>query len=776
MISQADNSEATEHNNARTSQVGIVPEDLIQVIWRSRWIVLLIMAVALGIGLTYITVATPIYTSTSRIYVQQSGPKILTEAEGVMTQSQSTNYLYTQAELLKSTPILSSALERTDIKQLKIFHKVDNPVDYLKKKGLSVSVGKKDDIIDISSDSPDSVEAARLVNAIVDSYRTYHAIRKRSTTGEVLRILQDEKRERDKELAQKLKGMMALKSENIAVAFEDRNSNIILDRLDTLSAELTQADLQMVEAKSVYENYKSMMDDPVRLKLFAEGERTKGAYIPNANEWLQLEAEFEQLHVQLSDLQKQPTPNRSAVNAHQTKVKQIDNKLASLHRKFAETQLAIAEQQYKTARQKQEQIAGYFEAQRLEALQFNKQLAEYTMLKSDWEQTKKLCDILDERIKEINITEDTGSLNISVLEIARPADKPSKPPKARYMAIALLFGLVSAGGLALVRDRMDQRFHSMEEISAALGLPALGVVPSMSRKEGPAIQGKKAFLDSRSVWAETYRMMRTAVLFSDTKAKSRIILVTSPEAADGKSTVVSNLAIAMAQDGQKTLVLEADFRKPMQSKIFGVNHNNKGLSSVLAGADELEEVIKTTCVSGLDILTCGPDVQNPSETLHSANFNKAMKLLAKQYDRIIVDSPPVLPVTDAQILASICQITILVLRAEKSTWKASRQAHDALIRVGARVLGVVVNDVPKNGRFGYYGGKGYYDSGNGAGLRRNKTGIRRTKSAVIVARSEHPDSSVNSGSLTIAERKKVLPVRKKTVASRKETADVYDGT
>ena len=776
MISQADNSGTTEHNNARTSQVGIVPEDLIQIIWRSRWIVLLTMAVALGIGLTYITVATPIYTSTSRIYVQQSGPKILTEAEGVMTQSQSKNYLYTQAELLKSTPILSSALERTDIKQLKIFHKVDNPIDYLKIKGLSVSVGKKDDIIDISSDSPDSVEAARLVNAIVDSYRKYHATRKRSTTGEVLRILQEEKRERDKEPAQKLKAMMALKSENIAVAFEDRNSNIILDRLDTLSAELTQADLQMVEAKSVYENAKSMMADPARLKRYAESERAKGIYISTADEWSQLGTELEQLQMQLSDLRRQSAPNQSAMGALQTKVNQIENRLAYLYRKFAETQLAIAEQQYKAAKQKQEQIAGYFETQRHKALQLNKQLTAYTILQSEYEQAKKLCDILDERIKEINITEDTGSLNISVLEIARPADKPSKPPKARYMAIALLFGLVSAGGLALVRDRMDQRFRSMEEISAALGLPALGVVPSMSRKEGPAIQGKKAFLDSRSVWAETYRMMRTAVLFSDTKAKSRIILVTSPEAADGKSTVVSNLAIAMAQDGQKTLVLEADFRKPMQNKIFGVNHNNKGLSSVLAGADELEEVIKTTCVSGLDILTCGPDVQNPSEMLHSANFNKAMKLLAKQYDRIIVDSPPVLPVTDAQILASICQITILVLRAEKSTWKASRQAHDALIRVGARVLGVVVNDVPKNGRFGYYGGEGYYDSGNGAGLRRNKTSISHTKSAVIAAISERSDSSVNSGSLTIAERKKVLPVRKKTVASRKETADVYDGT
>jgi capsular exopolysaccharide synthesis family protein len=687
------------------------------------------------------------------------------------------NYLYTQAELLKSTPILSSVLEKTGIKELKIFQKVDNPIDYLKKKGLRVSVGKKDDIIDISSDSPDPGQAAQLVNAIVDSYRAYHATSKRSTTGEVLKILQKEKRERDKELNGKLKAMMALKSENIALAFEDRNSNIILDRLDTLSAELTQAELQTVEAKSVYENYKSMMDDPARLKLFAESERAKGIFIPSANEWSQLEAELEQLQMQLGDLRKQPVTNQLAVNALEDKLKQIDNKLASLYRKFAGTQLAIAEQQYIAAKQKQEQIAGYFEAQRQQAVQFNKQLAEFTILKSDWEQTKKLCDILDDRIKEINITEDTGSLNISVLESARPADKPSKPPKARYMAIALLFGLVFAGALALVRDKMDQRFGSMDEISVALELPALSVIPSMPRREGPAIRGKKVYLDSRSVWAETYRTMRTAVLFSDTKARTRTILVTSPEAGDGKTTVVSNLAIAMAQAGQKTLVLEADFRKPMQNKIFGVNHDNKGLSSVLIGTDKIEEVIKTTCVSGLDLLTCGPKVFNPSETLHSASFTKIVKHLEKQYDRIIVDSPPVLPVTDAQILASICKITILVLRAEKSTRKASRRAYDTLERVGARVLGVVVNDVPRNRRYGFYGGNGYYKSAHGSGSHKNKEKTGYQKSAIDTESSEHSTHPNKSGSLSIAGRQqKVLPVRKKAAPRHKEPAKAYDST
>jgi len=810
MISQIGNNETEAQNNIRSSYIGIVPEDLFQIIWRSRWIVLLIVVIALGVGLTYITFATPVYTSTSRIYVQQSGPKILAEAEGIMTQPK--NYLYTQAELLKSTPILSAALKKDDIKQLKIFDTVKNPVAYLKKKGLNVTVGKKDDIIDISSDSPDPVEAARLVNAVVDSYKTFHASSKRSTAGEVLKILQKEKLDRDQELAKKLKAMMVLKSGNIALAFEDRSSNIVLDRLDTLSAELTQAELQTVEAESVYENFRSMMSDPARLKRYADSERARGTFISNADAWSKLETELEQLRMQLNDLSQQPAANTSVMNPLQMKVKQIENRLAFLYKTFAETQLSIAEQQYEAAKQKQEQIAGYFEAQRREALEFNKQLADYTILKSDFEQTKKLCDILDDRIKEINITEDTGSLNISVLEIARPADRPSKPPKARYMAISLLFGLVLAGGFALVRDRMDQRLRSMEEIAATTGLPALGVIPSMSRKDGPAIRGKKAYLDSKSVWAETYRTMRTAVLFCASKAKSKTILVTSPEAADGKTTVVSNLAIAMAQAGQKTLVLEADFRKPMQSKIFGVNHSDKGLAGVLDGANELEEVINTTCVPGLDLLTCGKDVANPSETLHSANFAKLMKLLAKQYDRIIVDSPPVLPVTDAQILASICQITILVLRAEKSTRKASRQACDVLLRVGAQIPGVVVNDVPKNGRFGYYGGDGYYKDSKKTGYGRRMKGFQKSdlagkrrelcarlgnsgsqriveiaspkkktaaadrKSAAVTTASEKTENLNNSGSKNIAEKQIILPERNKAARRHKEPAEAFDTT
>ena len=696
---------------------GLMSESLVQIIWRSRWIVLFATVATLGGAFAYLSKTTPIYTSTSRIYVEQSGPKILEQAEGVMTQSK--NYLYTQAELLQSTPILSSAIEKPGVKQMKIFHKIDNRIGYLKKKGLDVSVGKKDDIISVSSDSPEPSEAAQLVNAVVDSYITYHASRKRSTAEEILKILQKVKVERDTELAQKLKAMMDFKKDNIALAFENRNSNIILDMLDRLSEVMAEAKLQTIEAKSSYETTKLMVTDSTKLKQFVETERAKGIYISTANERTRLKTELKQLQFQLADLGRQVTPDHPSMQALQEKVVQLETELANIDREFAAAQLAITRQQYLAAKEKEEQITSDFEEQREQAIALNEQTAQYTILQSDWEQTKKLCDILDDRIKEINVTEDVGALNINILEVARPSDKPSRPEKSKYIAVALFLGLMLGSGLALLRAWADQRLRTAEEISIVLGVPVLGVVPSMSRRQSIVARGQKVHKDSNSRVAEAYRTIRTAVFFGVPKDEAKTILVTSPAAADGKTTLVSNLGIALAQAGQKTLILDADFRKPMQHKIFEVNHEEIGLSSVLAGTSTLEEAIQPSKIKSLELLTCGPDVPNPSEILNSKSFAKLLEDLSNRYDRVIIDSPPVMPVTDSQILAAVSDITLLVLRAEKSKRKTSQQARDGLMSVGARILGVVVNDVSRSSSYGYYG---YYDYGR---RKRKKAGDRK---------------------------------------------------
>jgi len=315
------------------------------------------------------------------------------------------------------------------------------------------------------------------------------------------------------------------------------------------------------------------------------------------------------------------------------------------------------------------------------------------------------------------VTTEVGALNISILEAAEPVLRPSQPQKAKTAGAALALGLAAGVGLALLRDRKDQRLRSAQEISTVLSLPVLGVVPSIrGPQQTPSIRGQKTRTSPDSREAEAFRTIRTAIFFRALKGEARTILITSPAPREGKSTVAANLGIAIAQAGQRTLILDADFRRPIQHRIFGVDRKAKGLSLVLAGRMASEEAIVHTGLENLDVLTCGPDVPNPAEMLNSDRFARLVNTLSFEYERILVDSPPVVAVTDAYILGALCHATILVLRAEFSTRKVAAHAREGLAGVGARVLGVVVNDVSDKGdRYGCYTSYGYSARGRGDG-------------------------------------------------------------
>ena len=708
MANQNDNKKKIQDNSSsvvRQPLTGIPSKSLFQILWRSKWIVLLTTVLAVTATSVYLSKAIPIYRSTSRIYVEQSGPRIIDEMEeGVMTKS--TNYLYTQAVLLKSTPILAATLNDPNIRQMKTFSDIDSSIDFLKDT-LDVSVGSMDEIISVSFESPYSKEAAQIVNAVVDSYITFHANRKRSTSAEVLNILQALKDKHNKELSEKLNAMMEFKKGNPALAFENQQGNIILQRLERLSSVLTEAQLTTIEKQSFYESIKELISDPNGLRQFVEAQITEGMYSSKATERTELKSQLEQAQRDYVDRLRQLTADHPATKVLTDEIRHLKDRIADLDAEFAQTRLKMEEQEYLAAKASEEHIQKQFEEQRLKTLDLNAQLAEYTILQSDYEQTKTLCDVLNERIRDLNVTEEIGVLNISVLEVARPADKPSESYQARYLSFALVMGFMLGSGLALLRDWKDQKLQSAEEISAVLGLPILGQVPSMPKRQSIVARGQTVHLEPDSPVAEAYRTIRTAVFFGAPNKKAKTILVTSSRELEGKTTLASNLAIAMAQTGQKTLLLDADFRNPMIYQFFEMNENN-GLVSLLSGTITLEKAIQSTPIEGLELLPCRTQLINPSEIINSENFAKLLEILSSKYDRVIIDSPPVVPVTDAQILAAICDITLLLVRAEKTTKKMSQLARDGLLSTGARILGVVVNDVSKKELYGYYSSYNHY--------------------------------------------------------------------
>lgn len=752
-------------------------ESLLHIILWHRWTIFLTVVMSLVIAVIYLIKAVPIFTSDSRLYVEQNGPRIINEYEGIMTQSN--NYLYTQGELIKSTPIISEVANKEEIKRLKTFSEIDNIIAYLKKT-MQVNIGRNDDIISVSYKSPYPEEAAQIVNEIVDAYVSYHSSRKKNTVSEVLKILQKEKVKRDAELSDTFAKLIEFSKKNGVVSLNSNSGNVVLERLNKLSGALTETQLAVLNAKADYEAVKKMVDDPDKIRQFAGASAGSTAFIFGNDRETELRNDLRDAELELENIKSYCTDEHPSVLSIKEEIKRIKEELSVQSRQFADAYIEVTQLRWSSATQREQELLNSLNAQTAEAQQLGVKAAEYASLQSELNRAERECEILDNRIKELNVTEDTGALNISILEVARPAMYPSEPQKAMVLTIAMALGLVFGICFAFLRDWMDYRLHSSEEITAMLNLPVLGEVPAMSdgqmvessnnneffmriktffiekiriikhgklypvlkkqnlmaqartyreiraanggkapsviiksalpKKEKPqpefqSIQqrGQIVRLKPKSIIAEAYRTIRTSVFFGAARGGARTILVTSPAPGDGKTTLTSNLAIAIAQAGQRTIVIDADLRKPKQHKIFGTDPE-PGLADVLAGTARLDDAIKEGPVQRLDILSCGTHVPNPSEILNSEAFAQILENLVKCYDRIIIDSPPVVPVADSQIIAARCDIVLLVVRADKSTRKIIQRAYSNIVSVGGNMLGVIVNDIAnKRGSYGYYG-------------------------------------------------------------------------
>jgi len=290
-------------------------------------------------------------------------------------------------------------------------------------------------------------------------------------------------------------------------------------------------------------------------------------------------------------------------------------------------------------------------------------------------------------------------------------EKAVKPNKALTLAAALLAGCVLGIGFATLREFQDARLRSPEEIPALLGVPLIGLVARINRRLAPADRGQVLRLDSRSPVAEAYRSIRTSLDLGDARS-AKTILIASPAPGDGKSTTAGNLAIAFAQAGDRTLLLDCNLREPVQHMIFE-GDGAVGMSTVMPGETKLRDSILPTRVPNLYLLPCGPVPRNPSEMLASDRFKHLLRTLCKAFDRIVIDSPSLEEATDGRILAAAADVTVLILRMNQSMRRSGALALAGLNEVGANVLGVVANDVPSVAAYRFDGGPWQYAAARG---------------------------------------------------------------
>lgn len=353
-----------------------------------------------------------------------------------------------------------------------------------------------------------------------------------------------------------------------------------------------------------------------------------------------------------------------------------------------------------------------------EAVTQNQANIEYSMLKTELDTAKSMYKDFLEKTNQAKVEVAQQHNNMRLIQPARMPGGPVGPNRLRTMMIGLFIGLIGGVGFAYFLEYLDNTIKTVEDVGRYALLPALGVIPAMpgtmaakltgGRKRKGLTNGKApvrdgrefpvaanaglTLFDNRSSAAEAYRVVRTSMLLSAAGSPPKTVLVTSAQPGEGKSTTVVNTAISLAQLGSSVLIIDCDLRRPSTHKILGVNPT-EGLSSYLTRNIQIDPLIHKLQIPNLSLLPCGPIPPNPAELISSARMRDLLKEMAARYDHILIDSPPMMNVTDPVILSRMVDGVILVVHGGKSPRTTVQRARQELLGVGAKIYGVVLNNI-----------------------------------------------------------------------------------
>jgi len=372
-----------------------------------------------------------------------------------------------------------------------------------------------------------------------------------------------------------------------------------------------------------------------------------------------------------------------------------------------------------------------------EAVQQNQDSIQYNILKTEVDTAKAMYTDFLQKTSQAKVEVAQQHNSMRLVQPARVPGSPIGPTRFRMIMIGFLLSLVGGIGLSYFLMYVDSTIKTVEDVGRYVRLPALGVIPAISASGVSKLgNGKRLAVssgssnganlspqsdrlalasDTRSFAAEAYRVVRTSMLLSTAGSPPKTVLVTSGQPGEGKTTTVVNTAISLAQLGASVLIIDCDLRKPSTHKVFGVSHN-RGLSTYLSRDIEIDGLIQKLQIPNLSLLPCGPIPPNPAELISSDRMKKLLEMLTERYDHILIDSPPLIHVTDPVILSALVDGVILVVHGGKSTRAVAQRARQELTTVGAKVFGVVLNnvDVRREGYDEYYFKRYYSEYGQEA--------------------------------------------------------------
>ncbi len=696
--------------------------DYLMVLRKHQWLILFFLLAVV----TIVSIATfrmqPVYEATARVEIGKENANIL-PFQGVDSYDiyvETENYIETQAKILQSETLALQTIASTGLVNNPAFGgqpgKVAKPIllpgsvanqqrppvlgAFLN--GLRVKRVLNSRLLDVTFEASDPVLASRIVNAHLENYIEQNLRSRYEATTAASTFLASQLNE----LKTKVE-----KAEDARITYErqnqiwtiDEKQNITTQKLADLNKELTESQSDRVRKEAIYQLVRSgnvdalpaVRDNSILQDVLRRQADLNNQYIEALNQYGPNYPKVLRLQAQLRGFEQLVTREKT----------NIVNRV---------------EAEYRAARQRELLLSQALDKQKLEANQMAEKLVQYNILKREAEANKQLYEGLLQKLKEAGISAGLRSSNLRVVDPAMVPGAPSRPQKTRNIMLAVLVGLVGGVGLALLREYLDNTVKTPDDVETLARLPSLAVVPAYATLNGrgrvpkllksPLGDGNDSRVElvshnlPQSQISEAFRALRTSLLLSLAEHPPQVILVTSALPREGKTTAAVNLAVTLAQLGDRTLLVDADLRKPGIGRALSlVEGKYAGLSSYLAGVSSLELVtVPHPVITNLAAIPTGPIPPNPADLLSSRRLSDAIAALRREYKFIIIDSPPIMAATDPVILSVLADGVLLVVRSGETPKDAFQRSRDLLASVKCRMLGVVINAVDSSSPDYYY--------------------------------------------------------------------------
>ena len=666
------------------------------------WPALIIFSLAAYVTFTEV----PMYESTATLEIDpnRSGDLGLGEMiDQKLGNSDSSDQIKTQISIIESDDVAARVIKALDLAHNRAFTgtsaSADSPSDPAEMHpldrqailgafhgALRVQPIASTMLVRIQVRNPDPKLATKIANTLIDEYMQRNLQVRYDGTAQVSNWLEKQMQDIQASEADAQHKLSDFQKEHNILG-TDENDNVVTDRLKLLNQQLSDAEADRIVKEARY-------------RLAATGNPEMLASTMVSTSTLQiLRGQQADLKGQLAALSAKYGSGYPKVHEMQQQLRQLDGEISA---EVANVGKRL-EDEYQSAAKTESLVRAQFEEQKREAFKLNEHAVQFSVLKHEVESGQELYDTLQLKLKEAGVTAGLSSSYISVVDHAQEPALPVTPRKTLNLEMGLLGGLFVGMVLAFVVESVDDTVRTFDEVEQSLRLPTLGSIPLFAEKSGlKGLTGTNgsahkvgpiSFRHPHSAFAEACRAVCSGILLSSIDRTPKLLVITSSFPQEGKSTVSSNLAFAFAQRGKKVLLIDGDLRRPTIHRVFGME-NGRGVTTTLS--EELFEQDFATPLQefpNLKVLAAGPTPPAPAELLASGHMQEFLVRCLENFDHVLIDSAPLLPVTDALSLCAQADAVVLVARAGLARRRALRRLMTILSRAHVTRLGVVLNAV-----------------------------------------------------------------------------------